>query len=54
MKGCAMNFMLPPEIPLWISKMLPENNIRYAIDVGNWQSMHVTESGQGFPVLMLH
>jgi hypothetical protein len=34
--------------------MLPENNIRYAIDVGNGQSMHVTESGQGFPVLMLH
>jgi pimeloyl-ACP methyl ester carboxylesterase len=49
-----MNFMQPPEIPLWISKMLPENNIRYAIDVGNGQSMHVTESGQGFPVLMLH
>ena len=34
--------------------MLPENNIRYAIDVGNGQSMHVTKSGQGFPVLMLH
>jgi pimeloyl-ACP methyl ester carboxylesterase len=49
-----MNLMLPPEIPVWISKMLPENNIRYAIDVGNGQSMHVTESGEGFPVLMLH
>ena len=49
-----MSLMLPPEIPLWISKMLPENNIRYCLDVGQEQFMHVTESGQGFPVLMLH
>jgi haloalkane dehalogenase len=46
--------MLPPEIPFWISKMLPDNNIRYSMDVGNGETMHVTESGQGFPVLMLH
>lgn len=49
-----MNLILPPEMPLWISKMLPDNNIRYAMDVGNGEIMHVTESGQGFPVLMLH
>jgi haloalkane dehalogenase len=49
-----MNLMLPPEIPFWISKMLPDNNIRYSMDVGNGETMHVTESGQGFPVLMLH
>jgi haloalkane dehalogenase len=49
-----MNLMLPPEMPLWISKMLPDNNIRYSMDVGNGETMHVTESGQGFPVLMLH
>jgi len=49
-----MNFMMPPEMPLWISKMLPENNIRYCLDVGDSQTMHVTESGQGLPVLMLH
>jgi pimeloyl-ACP methyl ester carboxylesterase len=49
-----MNLILPPEMPLWISKMLPDNNIRYAMDVGNGETMHVMESGQGFPVLMLH
>ncbi len=49
-----MNLILPPEMPLWISKMLPDNNIRYSMDVGNGETMHVTESGQGFPVLMLH
>jgi pimeloyl-ACP methyl ester carboxylesterase len=49
-----MNLILPPEMPLWISKMLPDNNIRYAMDVGNGETMHVTESGQGLPVLMLH
>ncbi len=49
-----MNLILPPEMPFWISKMLPDNNIRYSMDVGNGETMHVTESGQGFPVLMLH
>jgi haloalkane dehalogenase len=45
--------MLPPDIPLWISKMLPQNNIRYTIDVSG-QAMHVMECGDGMPVLMLH
>jgi len=45
--------MLPPDIPLWISKLLPKNNIRYTIDVSG-QTMHVMESGDGIPVLMLH
>jgi len=46
--------MLPPDMPLWISKMLPKNNIRYSVNVDDFHYMHVTESGQGFPVLMLH
>lgn len=49
-----MTPMLPPDLPLWISKMLPTNNIRYCVKVDDHQIMHVTESGQGFPVLMLH
>ncbi|MCK5784388.1 MAG: alpha/beta fold hydrolase, partial [Desulfobacterales bacterium] len=53
-KGRLMTPMLPPDMPLWISRMLPKNNIRYSVNVGDFQNMHVTESGQGFPVLMLH
>jgi pimeloyl-ACP methyl ester carboxylesterase len=49
-----MQLMLPPDIPIWISRMLPENNIRYTVDVGDQQTMHVMESGQGTPVLMMH
>ncbi len=49
-----MTPMLPPDLPLWISKMLPTNNIRYCVNVDDHHTMHVTESGQGFPVLMLH
>ena len=49
-----MTPLLPPEMPLWISKMLPKNNIRYSVNADEQQTMHVTESGQGFPVLMLH
>ncbi len=49
-----MTLMLPPDMPLWISKMLPKNNIRYSVNVDDSQNMHVMESGQGFPVLMLH
>lgn len=49
-----MQPMLPPDLPLWISKMLPKNNIRYCLEVGKEKLMHVTESGQGVPVLMLH
>jgi len=49
-----MTLMLPPDMPLWISKMLPKNNIRYSVKVSDSHHMHVTESGQGFPVLMLH
>lgn len=49
-----MTFLQPPDLPLWISKMLPKNTIRYAVAVDDRHTMHVTESGQGFPVLMLH
>jgi len=42
-----MQLMLPPDIPLWISRLLPEKNIRYTINVGDQQTMHVMESGQG-------
>ncbi len=49
-----MTPILPPDMPLWISKMLPKNNIRYSVNVDDCQNMHVMESGQGFPVLMLH
>lgn len=53
-KGIPMIPLQPPDLPLWISKMLPKNNIRYALPVGDGHRMHVTETGQGFPVLMLH
>ena len=49
-----MNLMPPPDLPLWISRMLPSHNVRYSIKVDNKYSMHVTESGHGYPVLMLH
>jgi cis-3-alkyl-4-acyloxetan-2-one decarboxylase len=49
-----MQLMLPPEIPIWISRKLPKNNIRYTLKVSDQQTMHVMESGQGTPVLMLH
>lgn len=49
-----MQLMLPPDIPIWISRMLPKNNIRYTMKVGDQQTMHVMEAGQGVPVLMLH
>ena len=40
-------------MPEWIETMLPQGIERYAVDVGD-ESMHVMESGQGMPVLMLH
>jgi cis-3-alkyl-4-acyloxetan-2-one decarboxylase len=46
--------LLPPDMPFWIGKMLPKNHIRYVIDVGDQQQMHVMEAGQGLPVLMVH
>lgn len=46
--------MLPPDMPFWIGRMLPKNHIRYVIDVGDQQQMHVMETGQGLPVLMVH
>jgi haloalkane dehalogenase len=53
-KEKPMRLMPPPDMPLWISKMLPTHNIRYCVDVGDRKVMHVTESGHGFPVFMLH
>ncbi len=46
--------MPPPDLPLWISRMLPTHNMRYCVQVDDQHVMHVTESGHGFPVLMLH
>lgn len=49
-----MHNLRPPVIPDWIARMLPEPNHRSCLDVGTGQIMHVMESGEGLPVLMLH
>lgn len=49
-----MNKLPSPDMPDWIEKMLPEGHRRYCVDVGDRQTMHVMEAGEGFPVLMLH
>ena len=40
----------PPAMPSWLEAMVPYR--RYSVDVG--KRMHVMETGQGMPVLMLH
>jgi len=42
-----------PALPSWIEKQLPEGIRRYGVDVGEHR-LHVMETGDGFPVLMLH
>jgi pimeloyl-ACP methyl ester carboxylesterase len=40
-----------PELPAWLSEMLPFD--RYLVDTGAWR-MHVMEAGEGLPVVMVH
>ncbi len=49
-----MNKLTAPAMPEWIAQMLPLGHARYRIRVGEDRFMHVTESGKGYPVLMLH
>lgn len=49
-----MNLLTSPIIPDWIENMLPKGHCRYSIEVGSQTTMHVMETGKGYPVLMLH
>jgi haloalkane dehalogenase len=49
-----MKLLPPPVIPEWIENMLPEEIRRYGVHVNDQMTMHVMETGVGFPVLMLH
>ena len=40
-----------PDLPSWLEPLVPFE--RYLVDVGNEQ-MHVMESGEGRPVVLLH
>lgn len=46
-----MERLAAPSLPRWLAEMVPFE--RYRVDVGG-VSMHVMESGRGFPVVMLH
>ncbi len=48
-----MEDLRTPDMPEWISDMLPARVRRKVVDVGG-ESMHVMEWGKGMPVLMLH
>ncbi len=48
-----MKSLAAPLIPTWIEELLPPGTKRYCLNVGT-QTMHVMETGEGFPVLMLH
>lgn len=41
-----------PPLPNWLDKQLPFD--RYCLDVGDGLRMHVMESGEGRPVLLIH
>ena len=49
-----MTQLKAPPIPNWIEEMLPVGHVRYSLDVEAGKSMHVMETGSGYPVLMLH
>ncbi len=49
-----MTHISPPVIPDWIETMLPKENRRCTVNVGDQKTMHVMETGEGFPILMLH
>lgn len=42
-----------PGLPRWIESQLPEGIRRYVVDIGDHR-LHVMETGEGFPVLLLH
>jgi cis-3-alkyl-4-acyloxetan-2-one decarboxylase len=42
-----------PPLPDWIERQLPPGTRRFLLDVGGYR-MHVTEAGEGHPVLLLH
>lgn len=48
-----MKHIDPPILPEWLSETLGFQPRRYLLDLGDCR-MHVMESGEGFPVLMLH
>ncbi len=48
-----MEDLRTPDMPEWISDMLPAGVSRKIVDVGG-ERMHVMEWGRGMPVLMLH
>lgn len=43
-----------PQMPEWIEDMLPAGHLRYSLSVEASHSLHVMETGSGFPVLMVH
>lgn len=49
-----MEKLTAPAVPEWIVRMLPPGHVRYGVEVGKDRFMHVIESGEGYPVLMLH
>jgi cis-3-alkyl-4-acyloxetan-2-one decarboxylase len=46
-----MNRLPAPELPAWLDRLMPFE--RYRVQVGDY-AMHVSETGAGRPVLMLH
>ncbi|MFZ5573559.1 MAG: alpha/beta fold hydrolase [Thermodesulfobacteriota bacterium] len=49
-----MHPLQPPDMPEWLESLLPKPHRRYCMEVGSGTNMHVMESGEGYPVLMLH
>ena len=47
-----MEYLPAPSMPDWINDQLKMDK-RYMLDIEGWK-MHVMESGNGFPVLMVH
>lgn len=47
-----MNRLPAPEVPDWLDALVPFE--RYLVDVSGRQQMHVMESGEGRPVVLLH
>lgn len=49
-----MSVLPAPELPGWIEKQLPETVRRYRVKLPDGYRMHVMETGEGQPVLLLH
>ena len=43
-----------PALPGWITKQLPDRIRRYTVSLPDGKKMHVMETGEGRPVLLLH